>query len=197
MKKRLTEMSLEELWELFPIRLKEYNPEYKDWYCEEKEKIIKAIGKDKIKRINHIGSTAVEGLISKPIVDILLEVDRNINIENLKILLKNSGWTFMSYEEKPELRISFNKGYTPDGFVEKVFHLHVSYPGDPNELYFRDYLRDNDKIAKKYEKLKRELSEKYKYDRDRYTESKSRFIEKWTEQAREEYGGRYEYKEKS
>ena len=85
MKKRLTEMSREELWELFPIRLREYNTEYKDWYCEEKVKIEKVVGTDKIKRINHIGSTAVEGLISKPIVDILLEVDRNIDIEDFKM----------------------------------------------------------------------------------------------------------------
>ncbi|MFW6269329.1 MAG: GrpB family protein [Bacillota bacterium] len=113
MKKRLTEMSLEELWELFPIRLREYNPEYKDWYGEEKEKI------------------------------------------------------------------------------EKVFHLHVRYPGDPDELYFRDYLRDYEKVAEKYEKLKRKLSEKYKHDRDGYTEAKSKFIEKFTKKAREEYEDRY------
>ncbi|MFW5855912.1 MAG: GrpB family protein [Bacillota bacterium] len=191
MKKRLTEMSLEELWELFPIRLREDNPEYKDWYGEEKEKIEKVLGVDKIKRINHIGSTAVKGLFAKPIVDILLEVDRDIDIENLKILLKSSGWTLMSYEEEPELCISFNKGYTPEGFSEKVFHLHVRYPGDPDELYFRDYLRDYEKVAEKYEKLKRKLSEKYKHDRDGYTEAKSKFIEKFTKKAREEYEDRY------
>ncbi|MFW6007319.1 MAG: GrpB family protein [Halanaerobiales bacterium] len=184
-------MSLEELWELFPIRLREYKHEYKIWYNEEKENIEKAVGADKIKRINHIGSTSVEGLIAKPIVDILLEVDPDINIENLKSRLKNCGWILMSSEGQPDLRLSFNKGYTPEGFAKKVFHLHVCYPGDPDELYFRDFLRDNDRVAKKYEDLKQKLGEKYKHDRDGYTDAKSEFIEKWTQQARKEYGDKY------
>lgn len=67
MEKKLSEMNLEELWELFPIILCEHNPEYKEWYSEEKDKIEKIVGVSKIDRINHIGSTAVEGLIAKPI----------------------------------------------------------------------------------------------------------------------------------
>lgn len=61
MGKPLSEMSLDELWELFPIILKEHNPSYKDWYLIEKEAIVNAIGLNNIKRINHIGSSAVEG----------------------------------------------------------------------------------------------------------------------------------------
>lgn len=30
--KELSEMTLEELWQLFPIILKEHNPKYKEWY---------------------------------------------------------------------------------------------------------------------------------------------------------------------
>lgn len=56
MGKALSEMTLEELWELFPIILRDHNPEYKEWYSVEKEEIIKAVGKKDIKRINHIGS---------------------------------------------------------------------------------------------------------------------------------------------
>jgi len=33
-----------------------------------------------------------------------------------------------------------SKGYTPDGFASKVYHLHVRYAGDWDELYFRDFL---------------------------------------------------------
>lgn len=64
MKKQLSEMSLEELWELFPIILKEHNPQYKDWYEIEKQKILKSIKSENIVRINHIGSSAIEGLIA-------------------------------------------------------------------------------------------------------------------------------------
>ncbi|NLO09525.1 MAG: GrpB family protein [Clostridiales bacterium] len=65
MGKELSEMTIKELWELFPIILKEHNSEYKSWYIEQKENIIEAIGQDNFERISHIGSSAVEGLISK------------------------------------------------------------------------------------------------------------------------------------
>lgn len=191
MGKALSEMSVEELWELFPIILKEHNPYYKGWYLVEKDEIVNAIGENNIKRINHIGSSAIEGLIAKPTVDILLEIDCNNDIEQIKYKLSNAGWTLMSFESKADLKMSFNKGYTPNGFAEKVFHLHVRFLGDWNELYFRDYLLIYKKIAEEYGKLKQELKEKYMHDRDGYTDAKTEFILKYTKIARKEFGDRY------
>jgi GrpB-like predicted nucleotidyltransferase (UPF0157 family) len=191
MEKALPEMSLEELWELFPIILKEHNPAYKEWYLSEKSEIINAIGKNNIKRINHIGSSAIEGLIAKPTVDILLEIKSNCDIEQIKYKLSNAGWTLMSYESKPDLKMSFNKGYTPNGFAEKVFHLHVRFYGDWNELYFRDYLLIHKEVTEEYGKLKQKLKEQYKHNRDGYTTSKTEFIMKYTKIARKEFGNKY------
>ena len=56
-----------------------------------------------------------------------------------------------------EKRISFNSGYTKAGFADKVFHIHLRYIGDNEELYFRDYLREHPQIAKEYETLKLNL----------------------------------------
>ena len=50
--------------------------------------------------------------------------------------------------------LSFNKGYTGNGYAERVFHLHLRYVGDNNELYFRDYLIEQPDVAKEYEELK-------------------------------------------
>jgi GrpB-like predicted nucleotidyltransferase (UPF0157 family) len=191
MRKNLSELTLEELWELFPIILDVHNPEYKKWYLKEKENIEKVVGTNKIERINHIGSTAVEGLIAKPIVDILLEVDYNTDISNLKLRLENSGWRLMSSEEETDLKLSFNKGYTPDGFAEKVFHLHLRFLGDWDELYFRDYLKFHKETAKKYGELKQKLKRQYEHNRDGYTDAKTAFIKKWTKQARKEFPNRY------
>ena len=68
--------------------------------------------------------------------------------------------------------MSFNKGYTEEGFAEKVFHLHLRYFGDNDELYFRDYLNERPDIAEKYEQLKLSLWKKYEHDRDGYTEAR-------------------------
>lgn len=191
MRKALSEMSLEELWELFPIILKEHNPIYKEWYLTEKDEIVNAIGRDNIKRINHIGSSSIEGLIAKPTIDILLEIDCNSDIEQIKLRLSNAGWTLMSSECKPDLKMSFNKGYTPDGFAEKVFHLHVRFWGDWDELYFRDYLLIHKEVAKEYGELKQRLKEQYEHNRDGYTEAKTEFIMKYTKIARKEFDNRY------
>ncbi len=45
-------------------------------------------------------------------------------------------------------RISLNKGYTKDGFEDKVYYIHLRYTGDNDELYFRDYLNEHPQIAK-------------------------------------------------
>lgn len=75
--------------------------------------------------------------------------------------------------------------------AEKVYHLHVRYKDDWNELYFRDYLMDHPEVAKEYENLKLKLWKKYEHNRDGYTEAKSEFILKYTKKAREQYGDKY------
>ena len=72
--KPLSEMTLEELWQLFPIILSEHDPDWTKYYDEEKALLEKQFGSLTV-RFSHIGSTAVEGLIAKPTADILLEVD--------------------------------------------------------------------------------------------------------------------------
>ena len=69
--KALSEMTIEELRKLFPISLHKHNPLWKDWFCEEKKRIISFIGGGY--RISHIGSTAIADIMAKNIVDILVE----------------------------------------------------------------------------------------------------------------------------
>lgn len=115
MGKELSEMTLEELWRLFPIILKEHNTYYKDWYEIEKRKLLNCIDINNIKRINHIGSSAVEGLIAKPTVDILLEIDNETDIEQLTDILLKNGWGLMFSQKNSYMQKSFCKGYTKGG----------------------------------------------------------------------------------
>ena len=88
-------------------------------------------------------------------------------------------------------RISFNRGYTAKGFAEKVYHIHLRYAGDNDELYFRDYLNEHKQIAEEYETLKLQLWKLYEHDRDAYTNAKTAFVKKWTSEAKKVYKGRY------
>ena len=85
----------------------------------------------------------------------------------------------------------FMKGYTPQGFKGQVFHVHVRYNGDWDELYFRDYLLAYPEIADEYGKLKLELKKGYEHDRDGYTHAKTDFIKRITRLARVDTQTRY------
>ena len=188
--KELKDMTLEELWQLFPIILKEHNPDYQLWYAEEKEHLLHILNDCDVRRINHIGSTSVKGLIAKPIVDILLELPETYDMSSITHLLQSSGWLLMAKNEE-ERMFDLNKGYTPKGFANKVYHLHVKPSGDWDELYFRDYLQSRPDAAQLYETLKLNLLKQFEHDRDAYTNAKSEFVAWYTQKAREEFEGRY------
>ena len=186
MSKKLSEMSLEELWKLFPIFLTEHQMCWEQWYDEEEAYLKKAI--PQAERISHIGSTAIDSIWAKPIIDILVEVPKECGLIYLKDVLVSSGYICMSQSEK---HIAFNKGYTENGFAERVFHLHLRCIGDCNELYFRDYLLEHADVAHEYEEQKLKLWKEYEHNRDGYTNAKTDFVEKYTKIAKVEYGKRY------
>lgn len=181
-------MTLEELWQLFPIFLTKNDKTWKKQYENEEKFLQNILPKTKIKRIIHIGSTYLTTIYAKPIIDILVETYRNANLKEIKNILVKNGYICMNEEQK---RLSFNKGYTPKGFANEVYHLHLRLENDNDELYFRDYLIDFPNIAKKYERLKLRLAKKYKYNRDAYTNAKTKFVKKYTNKARHKYTNKY------
>ena len=175
---------------IYPIILSEYNPAWPDWYAEEKINLERLIGKDNIVRIGHFGSTAVPGLMAKPTVDILLEINETANIDKLIAALSSPDYICLNEAAltvpTPPPHLRFIKGYLNDGFAEKVYHIHVRYSGDWDELYFRDYLISHPETAAEYAKLKRKLFKDYEHNRDGYTDAKGVFIKGITKTARKE-----------
>lgn len=189
MGKPLSEMTLEELWELFPIFLTEHRDCWADWYKEEADILQGVLGPGP--ELHHIGSTAIEGIWAKPIIDILIEVPDRAELDSAADALKAAGYIRMSQGSD---RVDFNKGYTPEGFAQKVFHLHLRLNGDHDELYFRDYLNAHPEAAKEYERLKLGLWKRYEHDRDGYTRQKADFVREYTRRAKLEFDGKYELK---
>lgn len=139
-------------------------------------------------RISHIGSTAVHNIWAKNIVDVMVEIPQSVDMKAIARVLEQNGFIRMSDAAS---RLSLNKGYTENGFADKVYHIHLRYSGDNTELYFRDYLNEHPDVAKEYEALKLRLWKQYEHNRDAYTDAKTDFISKWTAEARKEYGDRY------
>ena len=133
----LAEMTLEELWELFPIFLIEHNEKWKKYYVEMESFLQDILADYQVVCISHVGSTAIEGIWAKDIVDVLVEIDANENMEKVARATEKNGFIRMSSDAKS---ISLNKGYTPNWFADKVYHLHIRFAGDNNELYFTGWI---------------------------------------------------------
>ena len=89
---------------------------------------------------------------------------KTIDIEDLIASLPNEEYICLRKEGNSlseHDRGMFLKGYLSDGFADKVFHIHVRYPGDYDELYFRDYLIAYPEATAEYADLKRNLFKDY------------------------------------
>lgn len=201
MMRKVSELSIDEFKKTFPIILKEYNPDYKNWYESEKHVILNSVKPENIVRINHIGSSAVEGLLAKPIIDILLEIDGCCNVTELTDNLKTIGYGVEIYSRSDDpLRLLLGKGFSSDGYADKVFLLHVRYIGNWDELYFRDFLIAHPDVATEYGHLKLKIIEDIesgiiervpKGRPNGYSEAKLTFVEKYSKAAKQEYQNRY------
>jgi Uncharacterized conserved protein len=201
MKKKVSELSIDEFKKTFPIILKEHNTSYKDWYESEKQNILNVVKAQDIARINHIGSSAVEGLIAKPTIDILLEIDGCCNVTKLIDDLKAIGYGIEIFTRNDDpMRLLLGKGYSSDGYAERVYHLHVRYLGDWDELYFRDFLIENPDVSTEYGKLKLNIIndiEKGTIERvpngmpNGYSQAKLEFVKKYSNAAKQKFQNRY------
>jgi GrpB-like predicted nucleotidyltransferase (UPF0157 family) len=180
MAKDLNKMTTDELGQLFPIIIVDYNPDWPRLASIESRNILETVGKDVITRIEHIGSTAVPGLCAKPTIDFLLEILDTTNCDFLINQLQKNNYHFIPKPENPPPHMMFAKGYSESGITGQTFHIHVRYPGDWDEIVFRDYLLKNQSVKEDYARLKRKLATEFKNDREKYTDSKTAFIKTTT-----------------
>ena len=144
---------------------------WKKMFLEEKSVLENIFTKDDF-TIEHVGSTSVKGLSSKPIIDIAVGVD-NLNSINKYINTLEKLYTIKSNPDKDEILL------IKENEVETFCLIHVLPINSDryiNLIKFRDILINNPDILKEYENLKIFLANKYKNDRNTYTKSKNDFI---------------------
>lgn len=166
------------------VKLRKYDSEWKNLYEKESRLITTRIS-DYIENIQHIGSTAIPGVVAKPIIDILLAINSIANIEKIKDPLDSIGFIYRGEQGIPDRHL-FVKG----GKDFRTHHLHVvekSHYEWSKHILFRDYLLKYPKEVEAYSNLKQELLRKYEFDREKYTDGKSDFISEILEKARKEF----------
>jgi len=154
------------------VVLAEYDPEWPKWFARAAEQIRGALG-DAVLRLDHVGSTSVPGLASKPLIDINLVVDDTTDEEAYVPKLEALGYVLRVRE--------------PDWYEHRLLrgndppvNLHVFPPGCEEigrMLVFRDWLRTNDEDRELYARTKHELAAKeWKYVQN-YADAKTAVVE--------------------
>lgn len=134
--------------------------------------------------IEHIGSTAVPGLVAKPVIDLMAAVDSLDGVDILIDQLCENGYTTSR---------EFNATLTDRKWLmrwrdgHRTHHLHIVVRGGApwhDRLAFRDALRRDPALAERYARLKTELAAKHQADREAYTEAKAAFVRDAVERSR-------------
>jgi GrpB-like predicted nucleotidyltransferase (UPF0157 family) len=168
-----------------------YDPIWAKLFEEERQHLLRCLPSELIRRIEHFGSTAVPGLPSKPIVDMLVEVtDLEETKKKIAPILERQGYDYFwrpSWGDNvPPFYAWFIKR---DENGNRTHHIHMieDHFEHWDRLFFRDYLLEHPTIAKEYAMLKLTLSQVYQNDRIAYTKAKTDFIVRITEVAKEYY----------
>ena len=153
--------------------LEPHDPEWPKRFESEAERLRAALGEAAV-RIEHVGSTAVEGLAAKPTIDIQVSVPsmtpRSRYLEPLTAL--GYRWALDPWTDEHEF-------FSRDENGSRTFHVHVCPEGSEWErrhLAFRDWLREHPGDAAAYERLKRELAQAHPRDTYSYADAKSSFV---------------------
>lgn len=160
------------------ILIQPYNPAWPKLASAEIQTIKKLAESIPYIAIEHIGSTAIPELSSKPIIDIFISIPSLQNAKLWNIILESLGYVF--WDENPDkMHMRFFKGMPPFG-DKRTHHVHIIEANNhtmEHRILFRDILRQDEIIRQDYEALKLKLSKQYPADCEAYTENKSQFIE--------------------
>ena len=137
---------------------------------------LNTVLKDLVLRIEHVGSTSVEDLSAKPIIDIDVVIQNKEKLPEVIAALQKLG-----YSHEGDQGIPGREAFKYEGKEHlRKHHLYVCAQ-DSEELRrhiaFRDYLRSHPDAVAEYSRIKEEGAELYPWDIDKYIEYKSPFIE--------------------
>jgi GrpB-like predicted nucleotidyltransferase (UPF0157 family) len=167
-----------------------YDPGWPERFRRERDHLLASLPRELIRRIEHFGSTAVPGLAAKPVIDMLVEViDLQATRERIAPLLDSQGYEYLWRPTHGDDGSPFYAWFIkrdPDT-GRRTHHIHMVEAGFTehwDRLLFRDYLIDHPQIAAQYRDLKLDLAAAFPNDRVAYTQGKTQFIVRITDEAR-------------
>ncbi|MDL0138078.1 GrpB family protein [Halobacterium salinarum] len=157
------------------VELEPHDSAWHDAYKREAQRLRELVG-DRVLDFQHVGSTAVDGLPAKPVIDVLAVVDDDSTADDLAVVLAAHGYEHRPNDDVPD-RVFLAKGPRS----ERTHYLSlVTRDSDcyREQIAFRDALRSSPDRREEYAELKRELAAEHADDRRAYTAAKSASIER-------------------
>lgn len=153
------------------LSLSPYAPAWPALYEAEAVRLRALLG-PAIIDMQHVGSTAIPGMIAKPILDIAVQISSLQEVALAEQVLPPHGYVCRGEQGLPGRHL-FAKGDPIS------CHLHLMLPDCENwqnQVLFRDYLRTFPERATAYAALKRALLASVDGDRSAYSAGKKVFI---------------------
>lgn len=158
--------------DIFNIKIVPYQHDWPKKFQTEKEKLQDIFG-NKSLEIEHIGSTSIEGLSSKPIVDIVVMIE---NYQDADIFTEPLSKIDYRFDSSSTERHYYVKGNPVE------YHLSIAYANQggfwSRQILFRDYLRSHTEARNEYAKLKEELLRRDPSGSNEYIGGKTNFVYK-------------------
>ena len=154
------------------IEVHAYNPQWKHDFGILRDQLLPVVSHIST-RIEHVGSTSVEGLWAKPIIDIDIIIDSRNQLAEAVSALATLG-----YKHVGDLGIEDREVFKHDG-AQIQHHLYVCIDGSVslrNHLLLRDHLRSNPGDREAYSLIKQNLVTTFRDDIDGYIDGKTAFI---------------------
>ncbi|OAB43728.1 GrpB family protein [Paenibacillus glacialis] len=165
-----------------PVIIEDYNEEWPIMFNKLQDLLRYNLGK-LASTIEHVGSTSVPGLASKPIIDIDIVIDSMTVLPQVIEKLSKLGYFHegnLGIENRDAFaRIDDKVPYNNEMDQKQAHHLYVCNKESDaliKHIIFRDILRKRPDLVTAYSALKKELAEKFKNNRIAYTEGKTHFV---------------------
>lgn len=160
-----------------PVVLAPWDPMWRDLYEHERAATIELLRDGQLVDVAHVGSTAVDGLEAKPIVDLMVGVNAAAAIRPTADRLRALGYGYRDDPGSDNDETHMFLLRRADG--RRLVHAHVVEHGSRwwhDHVAFRDLLRDDADRRRRYQTLKRTLADRLRDDREAYTEAKTAFV---------------------
>ncbi len=157
------------------VKLEKWNPKWRDDFEKEKQNLLSIFGTLALD-IQHIGSTSIAQLDSKPIIDIAVGIENLSDFEKVRQIFSQLPQYSIKTDNEPG-EVLIRRG--PENNRTHFIHV-MEYQGKRmnDSLKFRNILQHNHQLRDEYCKLKHQLATKYPNDRKSYTAHKSNFIKR-------------------